>query len=161
VGTSPRHSRKIALVLNLITGHVSPQFHVVVDDFFETLRASAGNPLPKSDWQKITGFVKSPQHRRTESMNPLAPPRDTEVEQDVEDNILETDPRDTSETTDAQIPPFAVDDNGQSTKVEDQHDTTIRTRSGRVSKPTERLRESIEQQTDGPRDPVCIMGSIP
>jgi hypothetical protein len=34
VGTSPRHSRKIALVLNLVTGHVSPQFHVIVDDFF-------------------------------------------------------------------------------------------------------------------------------
>ena len=28
VGISPRHSRKVALVLNLETGHVSPQFHV-------------------------------------------------------------------------------------------------------------------------------------
>jgi hypothetical protein len=48
VGTSPRHSRKIALVLNLTTGHVSPQFHVKVDDFFETLRPSAGNSISKS-----------------------------------------------------------------------------------------------------------------
>jgi hypothetical protein len=30
VGISPRHSRKVALVLNLETGHVSPQFHVVI-----------------------------------------------------------------------------------------------------------------------------------
>jgi hypothetical protein len=27
LGSSPRHSRKVALVLNLRTGHVSPQFH--------------------------------------------------------------------------------------------------------------------------------------
>jgi hypothetical protein len=58
VGTSPRHARKIALVLNLVTGHVSLQFHVVIDDFFETLRPSTGNAIPKSDWQKMTGFVK-------------------------------------------------------------------------------------------------------
>ena len=37
LGTSPRHSRKVALVLNMMTGHVSPQFHVVFDDLFETL----------------------------------------------------------------------------------------------------------------------------
>ncbi len=30
VGSSPRHSRKVALVLSLKTGHVSPQFHVTV-----------------------------------------------------------------------------------------------------------------------------------
>jgi hypothetical protein len=32
LGFSPRHSRKVALVLNLQTGHVSPQFHCVFDD---------------------------------------------------------------------------------------------------------------------------------
>lgn len=48
LGSSPRHSRKVALVLNLQTGHVSPQFHVSVDDYFETVKAEAGNWLPKS-----------------------------------------------------------------------------------------------------------------
>ena len=56
LGISPRHSRKVALVLNLKTGHVLPQFHVVFDDFFETLRPSAGNSRPISNWQKMTGL---------------------------------------------------------------------------------------------------------
>lgn len=31
LGSSPRHSRRVALVLNLQTGHVSPQFHVLFE----------------------------------------------------------------------------------------------------------------------------------
>jgi hypothetical protein len=137
------------LVLNLITGHVSPQFHVVVDDFFEALRASAGNPLPKSDWQKATGFVRSMQHRRMdEARNPLAPQRDLELGQELEWDTADIDPT-TTTTNDSQIPPSEVhDENGQSTNDGDDHDETIRTRSGRVSKPTERMRESVEQQTN-------------
>ena len=56
LGTSPRHSRRVALILSLRTGHVSPQFHVIFDDMFETLRPSAGNVLPESKWQEATGF---------------------------------------------------------------------------------------------------------
>ena len=36
LGPSPNHARSMALVLNPRTGHVSPQFHVKFDDFFET-----------------------------------------------------------------------------------------------------------------------------
>jgi Reverse transcriptase (RNA-dependent DNA polymerase)/GAG-pre-integrase domain len=57
VGASPRHSKKVALVLNLLTGHVSPQFHCQFDDMCDTLRPSAGNPLPQSKWQERAGFV--------------------------------------------------------------------------------------------------------
>jgi len=56
LGSSPRHSRKVALVLNLVTGHVSPQFHCVFDDLCETLRQSSGNPRPLCKWQEKTGF---------------------------------------------------------------------------------------------------------
>ena len=35
---SPSHARSVALVVNPHTGHVSPQFHVKFDDFFEMLR---------------------------------------------------------------------------------------------------------------------------
>ena len=37
LGYSPFHSRKVALVLNPHTGHVSPQYHVTFDDDFSTL----------------------------------------------------------------------------------------------------------------------------
>uniref|UniRef100_UPI00293D8CF2 reverse transcriptase domain-containing protein n=1 Tax=Janthinobacterium sp. TaxID=1871054 RepID=UPI00293D8CF2 len=67
LGTSPRHSRKVALVLSLRTGHVSPQFHVVFDDLFETLRASAGNVLPESNWQDATGFATKITHKDTQT----------------------------------------------------------------------------------------------
>eukprot|EP00957_Ditylum_brightwellii_P165086 12568856-Ditylum_brightwellii.AAC.1 len=38
------------------TGLVSPQFHVVHDDFFETARASSENPLVMSKWQTLSGM---------------------------------------------------------------------------------------------------------
>ena len=38
LGPSPRHARSVALILNLETGLVSPQYHVRYDDFFETVK---------------------------------------------------------------------------------------------------------------------------
>ena len=37
LGHSSNHAQSVALVLNLKTGHVSPQFHVVFDDSFQTV----------------------------------------------------------------------------------------------------------------------------
>jgi Reverse transcriptase (RNA-dependent DNA polymerase). len=37
LGMSPHHASSAALVLNLQTGHVSPQFHVIFDDDFATV----------------------------------------------------------------------------------------------------------------------------
>jgi hypothetical protein len=66
LGSSPRHSRKVALVLSLQTGHVSPQFHVVIDDLFETLRPSVGNSVhSRSRWQEATGFAGRRKQGRT------------------------------------------------------------------------------------------------
>jgi hypothetical protein len=36
LGPSPMHAKNVYLVLNLITGYVSPQYHCCFDDFFET-----------------------------------------------------------------------------------------------------------------------------
>ena len=41
LGPSPNHARTVALVLNPRTGHVSPQFHIKFDNFFETIQAKA------------------------------------------------------------------------------------------------------------------------
>ena len=38
LGESPHHTVSVSLVLNLITGNASPQFHVGHEDFFETTR---------------------------------------------------------------------------------------------------------------------------
>ena len=36
LGPSQRHAQSVASVLNLSTGLVSPQYHVIFDDFFKT-----------------------------------------------------------------------------------------------------------------------------
>ena len=38
LGPSPSHAQSVALVLNPRTRHVSPQFHVKFDDFFEMVQ---------------------------------------------------------------------------------------------------------------------------
>lgn len=42
LGPSPNHARSIHLILNPAIGHVSPQFHVNTDDFFETVKGDLG-----------------------------------------------------------------------------------------------------------------------
>ena len=55
LGLSPRHASNITLVLKLDTGLVSPQFHVLHDDFFETIRDK--NNLMESKWQQLSGLM--------------------------------------------------------------------------------------------------------
>ena len=57
VGRSPSHASTVPLVLNPETGTITPQFHVVFDDWFATVEGTAAD-LPdfnSSDWQKLFG----------------------------------------------------------------------------------------------------------
>ena len=55
---SPNHARSIMLVLNPRTGHVSPQFHVKFDDFFETVQARATDlNAADPEWKYLSGFA--------------------------------------------------------------------------------------------------------
>ena len=40
MGFSKMHSTQVGLVLNLLTGSISPQYHVVFDDMLSTVRSS-------------------------------------------------------------------------------------------------------------------------
>jgi len=55
LGRLPQHARLVALVLNLTTGHVSPQFHIKFDPSFHT--TSEEERPPPSLWQTKAGFV--------------------------------------------------------------------------------------------------------
>jgi hypothetical protein len=55
LGQSPRHARSVALVLSLLTGYASAQFHLKHDDFFETVRDV--NAMPQSKWQELANFT--------------------------------------------------------------------------------------------------------
>ena len=57
LGKSPRHARTVALVLNVQTGLVSPQFHIKFDDLFKTVPELAGRDI---SWQTVFHFNKTP-----------------------------------------------------------------------------------------------------
>ena len=58
LGPSPNHAGSVALVLNPRTGHVSPQFHVKFDDFFETVQAKSTDlDTPGPAWKYLSGFA--------------------------------------------------------------------------------------------------------
>ncbi len=56
LGFSDLHSSLVPLVLNINTGHISPQFHVIFDNKFETVTSLAiGEPLDKQ-WADKFGW---------------------------------------------------------------------------------------------------------
>ena len=57
VGQSPLHASSVGLILNLQTGNVTPQYHVVHDDFFETVYADGTEPPP--EWAELVTLSRS------------------------------------------------------------------------------------------------------
>jgi hypothetical protein len=61
LGPSPIHARNVYLVLNLITGCVSLQYHCQFDDFFETTRHGGPDVSGTICWQQLAGFSRADQ----------------------------------------------------------------------------------------------------
>jgi hypothetical protein len=57
LGRSPSHFRSVALILDINTGLVSPQFHIKLDPLFQTVRGDTQQESHKSLWQIKSGFV--------------------------------------------------------------------------------------------------------
>ena len=55
LGHSPEHASNVALVLNLTTGHVSPQYHVVLDDNFSTVEYISSRQEP-TNWEDLCKY---------------------------------------------------------------------------------------------------------
>jgi len=51
LGNSPIHASTVRLILNLQTGNVSPQYHVVYDDFYETVHSNEDEP--PAEWSEL------------------------------------------------------------------------------------------------------------
>jgi len=58
LGKSPRHARNTYLVLDLVTGLVSPQFHCFFDNFFESVTEAKSNFINIDEWQFKAKFKK-------------------------------------------------------------------------------------------------------
>ena len=52
VGRSPSHASNVALIFNLRTGHISPQFHIVFDDDFTMVQYLRTGTVP-SHWADL------------------------------------------------------------------------------------------------------------
>jgi hypothetical protein len=57
LGRSPSHFRSVALILDIETGLVSPQFHIKLDPLFQTVRGDTQQESHKSLWQIKSGSV--------------------------------------------------------------------------------------------------------
>ena len=60
VGVSPVHAETVGLVRNLDSGYISPQFHVVYDDWFETVYAPAEQA--PDQWEHLCTFNRYETH---------------------------------------------------------------------------------------------------
>ena len=58
LGPLPNHARSVALMLNQRMGHVSLQFHVKFDDFFEMVQEKPTDlEAPKLEWKFLSSFA--------------------------------------------------------------------------------------------------------
>jgi hypothetical protein len=153
LGMLPQHARSVALVLNLTTGLVSPQFHVEFDDLFETVSQRSGNRKVDSQWQVLSGLRAAPKNAPISVTPPGSegvavelipdtsdiPP--TEVIPEVGDQVFPSDDR---EQTPDLIPDQPVVPEETADDLSDMPE--LRRRSGRARVPTQRMLESIEQE---------------
>ena len=166
LGFSPRHAQNVYNVLNVNTATVSPQFHVKLDDFFESVSAGAGNAPVTTICQTVAGFTKDkpagtvpntmplPQTPQRFSLTPnMLVPREN-------NDFLPSDTADTpdaqpvterNELTDSEQPAERVGNSATPSFSREPapspdptgDDSTIR-RSKRQHKPTQRLLERVD-----------------
>lgn len=58
VGFSAHHSSLVPLVLNITTGKITPQFHVVFDEHFQTVSSLPSGDTLRDEWSKILTFER-------------------------------------------------------------------------------------------------------
>ena len=68
MGLSPDHASTVPLVLNLGTGAITPQFHVVFDDWFTTVTTSI-NDLP--DFNSSARFIRDEDDTQVDPENSM------------------------------------------------------------------------------------------
>ena len=146
MGNSPRHARSISLVLHLDTAHVSPQFHVAHDEFFETVER---NGSPKS-WRIVADFHDSNkiQQPKRSSLRKIlwkdqAP---TNNSPRMSEN---SDEQETAEANQDEIwTPSTQDEGNEDGEVNNEYNGTTSPlrRSTRTRIPTRAFLQSVEQE---------------
>ena len=76
LGPLPNYSRRVSLVLNPRTGHMSPKFHMKHNEFFETINGWHHNyNAPAATWKELSGLTLTQHKEAVPSMiRPLREP---------------------------------------------------------------------------------------
>ncbi|KAL7565945.1 hypothetical protein ACA910_008403 [Epithemia clementina (nom. ined.)] len=160
LGPSPNHSRSVHLVLNPRTAHVSPQFHVRHDDFFETVTGKTTDfDSPKPQWKYLSGLCvlkQSTQERLKEGVAIVRPVRADTItgvpNVITHQSVGETDPQVTQLPQD-QIGPGTtvpgVAESEATTQEAPPTDGVRQTSSGRKIRNTQRYEEGMLQRQQG------------
>lgn len=173
LGPSPRHSRSVALVLNLATGLVSPQYHLRFDNYFETMQDKSNRPevlwLHKAHFKGEDSETAdeptivppaTPTKRSRNKKTPVPPnipvparvPESQEIQQQQQEQRSRS-PVPPNEGDPFQPSPPSMDQHAPTAPpVQDSTPTlppTQITRSGRIVKPTARSSESQQQRQAG------------
>ena len=166
LGPSPNPARSVALVLNPRTGHVSPQFHVKFDDFFETVQQkSTSLDAPDREWKYLSGFAIHkgqsrplskgplgglivPRHGPTSAPLPAVQTEDITTQQ--QQPTLTQDNEDLVPNV-GEPPMLAVQapPTQQTNEQSPQNSAICQTRSGRVVTNTPRYNQSMTQRSQG------------
>ena len=148
LGRSPNHSQSVALVLNLATGLVSPQFHLKFDDLFETVKGERTFP---NNWKAATHFRKTSKADRLKGAQQAARREEAEMLEPVtiHDAPPEQEVGDLEGTADGdqRAPEQEGTPHQQPTEEPAPDEHEIR-RWSRRHKPTQRLIESRAQAAE-------------
>ena len=148
IGQSPKHNKNVALVLSLKTALVSPQFHVKFDPSFQTVKQTT----IASKWQQKAGFV-TVKDLNDEAATLKAQARGSSQQEGA---MISGQKRKRRDEVDTQLQvgnPDSRSQNGSEPQAaapagDDDHPDqvptpSVRTRSGRTSKPAQRLIEAM------------------
>jgi hypothetical protein len=163
LGRSPMHGRQVALVLNLQTGHVSPQFHIKFDPSFQTVR---NEKSPPSRWQEKCGFVEVVNDAPRAPVSTQEPPSSNGSQTAQENSSFQVPsalPTDQDQSTNSTVQDTVQQRQGMPSSEGDSGGTDIgqvprvsgaqapvtsvtTTRTGRTVRPTQRLIEAMKAE---------------
>jgi len=130
LGYSSRNALYISLILNLQTGLVSPQYHYQYDDLFETTTGTQARSIPTSQWQYKAGLTSEKPELDEEEQTYES----LWDEQNFEDYYSSQESEEVNTDSEEEL----IND-----ERNDNPDIYV-TRSGRKSKPPERLQYDVQ-----------------
>ena len=145
LGPSPVHARNVSLVLNLNTGLVSPQFHVVHDATFKTVQ----NDRTQYQWSIKAGFERSASISKTTSNNIPATNKRKRATQSIPSNNMKLTKSHSS----------SEDANNSNTNIPSSEDATTKTQNKTTPSPEDdAMKEQNIEPPEGHHNNTNTMG---